>query len=173
MGFLPASALWMLAAPLTSALAPSRWPTPPPSYMRVGGLILGSSAVLCTWTPTQEGLNWGTTGEGLPQGKRDTPPTRGLEVGRKGPRLLRRHPPFQAQSPLSLPPAPLPSKAPVWVLSPSAGGWWRNWSQSPPWGGLPLGSGEEGVSPSRGWGGGCNAFWLQEGTRTQSFGPLM
>lgn len=124
MGFLPASALWMLAAPLTSTLAPSRWPTLPPSYMRVGGLILGSSAVLCMWTPTQEGLNWGTTGEGLPQGKRDTPPTRGLEVGRKGPRLLRRHPPFQAQSPLSLPPAPCPAKPPCGSSAPvqEAGG---------------------------------------------------
>ena len=35
----------------------------------------------------------------------------------------------------------------------------------------PWGAGEEGVSPSGG--GGCNASWLQEGARTQSFGPLI
>lgn len=77
-------------------LAPSRWPAPPPSYMRMGGLILGSSAVLCTWTLTQKRVNWGTTGEGLPEGKRDTPPTCGLEVGRDDPAFFRGIPPFQA-----------------------------------------------------------------------------
>ena len=172
----PSSVSPLDARPPHLHLMPSRWPAPPPSYMRMGGLILGSSAVLCTWTLTQERLNWGTNGEGLPEGKRDTPPTCGLEVGRRQPRLLQRHPPrFQAQSPLSLPPSPTAQQSPRVGPQPQRMRMLEKLVPESTLGRPPPGERGRRGAPSWGWGcgGGCDASWLREGARTQSFGPLM
>lgn len=117
------------------------------------------------------GAELGHHWRGLPQGKRDTPPTRGLEVVRKGPCLLRRHPPFQAQSPLSLPPPPTAQQSPHVGPQPRRRRLAEKLVPESTLGRSPPGERGRRAVPSRGWGGGCNGLWLQEGARTQPFGP--